>query len=57
MVADQGKKAKLTERAPGDETDHIDTELVLNIEKLQEFQDDLDKVLWPVSLYLCYVCV
>ncbi|CAB4275042.1 unnamed protein product [Prunus armeniaca] len=44
MVADQGKKAKLTERAPGDETDHIDTELVLNIEKLQEFQDDLDKV-------------
>ncbi|XP_062030342.1 NAP1-related protein 2-like [Rosa rugosa] len=46
MVADKAKKAKLAERAPEEnaEADHIDGDLVLSIEKLQEAQDDLEKV-------------
>ncbi|XP_074583170.1 NAP1-related protein 2-like [Curcuma longa] len=40
MVADKGKKSKLEEEA----TDHIDGELVLSIEKLQEIQDEIEKV-------------
>lgn len=49
MVADKGKKSKV---APEEESDHIDGELVLSIEKLQEVQDDLEKV-----LYLLYLCL
>jgi len=41
MVADKGKKLKVTEE---EETDHIDGELVISIEKLQELQDELEKV-------------
>lgn len=41
MVADKGKKVKL-----GDDEipEHLDAELVLSIEKLQEIQDELEKV-------------
>ncbi|WOL17141.1 NAP1-related protein 2 isoform X2 [Canna indica] len=45
MVADKGKKPKAAQ--PGNEeegTEHIDGELVLSIEKLQEIQDELEKV-------------
>ena len=41
MVAD---KAKKTRAAPEEETEHVDDELVLSIEKLQEAQDELEKV-------------
>lgn len=49
MGADKGKKQKtgeLDEEKNG--TDHIDGELVLSIEKLQEIQDELEKV-YPFS--------
>ncbi|KAL1810236.1 hypothetical protein DCAR_0729912 [Daucus carota subsp. sativus] len=41
MVADKGKKVKL-----GDDEipEHLDAELVLSIEKLQEIQDELEKI-------------
>lgn len=40
MVADKSKKAKTEE----ENVEQIDRELVLSIEKLQEIQDDLEKV-------------
>ncbi|XP_019198048.1 PREDICTED: NAP1-related protein 2-like isoform X2 [Ipomoea nil] len=40
MVADKGKKQKVEEK----EENHIDKELVLSIEKLQEIQDELEKI-------------
>ncbi|GFY84941.1 hypothetical protein Acr_03g0017150 [Actinidia rufa] len=49
MVADRGKKLKVVERTEEEDSDHIDSELVLSIEKLQEVQDELDKVRF--SLY------
>jgi len=45
MVADKGKKPKaVADRAEEEDADHIDGELVLSIEKLQEIQDELEKV-------------
>ncbi|KAF8408090.1 hypothetical protein HHK36_007231 [Tetracentron sinense] len=44
MVADKGKKSKVAERGEEEDSDHIDGELVLSIEKLQEIQDELEKV-------------
>ncbi|KAJ6792957.1 NAP1-related protein 2-like isoform X2 [Iris pallida] len=44
MVADKGKKTKVGERGAEEEPEHIDGELVLSIEKLQEIQDELEKV-------------
>lgn len=41
MIADRGKKSKITEE---EDSNHIDADLVLSIEKLQEVQDQLDKV-------------
>ncbi|KAL5725438.1 Asparagine-rich protein (ARP protein) [Ranunculus cassubicifolius] len=43
MAADKGKKSKI-ERGEEDESDQIDEKLVLCIEKLQEVQDELEKV-------------
>ena len=43
MVEDKGKKPKLSEK-PEDQNDAIDEKLVLSIEKLQEIQDELEKV-------------
>ncbi|XP_010917030.1 NAP1-related protein 2 [Elaeis guineensis] len=43
MVADKGKKAKVVERGEED-SEHIDGKLVLSIEKLQEIQDELERV-------------
>ncbi|KAG9451276.1 hypothetical protein H6P81_011241 [Aristolochia fimbriata] len=43
MVADKGKKSKVAERKE-EENEHIDGELVFSIEKLQEIQDELEKV-------------
>lgn len=44
MGADKGKKLKVEEKPEVEEVDHIDGELVLSIEKLQEIQDELEKV-------------
>ncbi|XP_065010385.1 NAP1-related protein 2-like isoform X2 [Musa acuminata AAA Group] len=46
MVADKGKKSKVADPgAEGAEPEqHIDGELVLSIEKLQEIQDELERV-------------
>ncbi|XP_010258384.1 PREDICTED: NAP1-related protein 2-like [Nelumbo nucifera] len=44
MGADKGKKSKVAERGEEEDSDHIDGELVLSIEKLQEIQDELEKV-------------
>ncbi|XP_071685848.1 NAP1-related protein 2-like [Rutidosis leptorrhynchoides] len=41
MVADKGKKPKIAEKVV---EEPIDTELVLSIEKLQEVQDELEKI-------------
>ncbi|KAJ7000911.1 hypothetical protein NC653_011386 [Populus alba x Populus x berolinensis] len=57
MVADKGKKSKVTGE---EETNHIDEELFLSVEKLQELQDELEKVLlFPFSsLYVfAHVCL
>ncbi|CAI0549176.1 unnamed protein product [Linum tenue] len=43
MVADKGKKLKV-EKSGEEENHHIDEELVLSIEKLQEIQDELEKI-------------
>ncbi|XP_038889153.1 NAP1-related protein 2-like [Benincasa hispida] len=44
MVADKAKKSKSADTLDVDEADHIDVELVHYIEKLQEVQDELEKV-------------
>lgn len=56
MVADKGKKPKLSDKAEEENPDQIDEKLVLSIEKLQEVQDELEKVL-PVypSLPICLI--
>ncbi|KAG1334480.1 putative Transcription factor BHLH062 [Cocos nucifera] len=46
MVADKGKKAKVVERGEEQDSEHIDGELVLSIEKLQEIQDELERHNW-----------
>ena len=45
MVVDKGKKLKLSEKGEEENSDHIDGDLVLSIEKLQEIQDELEKVI------------
>ena len=42
MVADRTKKLKVSEK--GENLEELDRELVLSIEKLQEIQDELEKV-------------
>ena len=42
MVADKSKKLKASEK--GENLEEMDGELVLSIEKLQEIQDELEKV-------------
>lgn len=44
MVPDRGKKSKVADKTGEEDSDHIDSELVLSIEKLQEVQDELEKV-------------
>lgn len=54
MGADKGKKQKVggaDEENNG--TEQIDGELVLSIEKLQEIQDELEKVN-SISCWFCY---
>ncbi|XP_027367615.1 NAP1-related protein 2-like isoform X1 [Abrus precatorius] len=42
MVADKSKKLKVSDK--GENVDDVDGELVLSIEKLQEIQDELEKI-------------
>lgn len=58
MVADKGKKMKVAERGEEEEEDNnqIDEALVLSIEKLQEIQDELEKVCVYVY-YVDFICV
>ncbi|GLU12358.1 hypothetical protein SLE2022_290430 [Rubroshorea leprosula] len=44
MVADKGKKMKLSEKGEDENSEQIDGELVLAIEKVQELQDKLEKI-------------
>ncbi|XP_010091501.2 NAP1-related protein 1 [Morus notabilis] len=44
MVEDKGKKPKLSDKSEDQNTDAIDEKLVLSIEKLQEIQDELEKI-------------
>lgn len=45
MGADKGKKLKVAEKVEEDNnSEAIDEKLVLSIEKLQEIQDELEKV-------------
>ncbi|KAF3437732.1 hypothetical protein FNV43_RR20488 [Rhamnella rubrinervis] len=44
MVEDKGKKLKVSEKGEDDCSDNIDEKLVLSIEKLQEIQDELEKI-------------
>ncbi|KAK1290733.1 hypothetical protein QJS10_CPB18g02092 [Acorus calamus] len=43
MAAARGKKSKVAERDVEENNDHVDGDLVLSIEKLQEIQDELEK--------------
>lgn len=47
MGADKGKKQKISEKVDEESIniEHIDRDLVLCIEKLQEIQDELEKVI------------
>ncbi|GMY13628.1 NAP1-related protein [Fagus crenata] len=45
MVAKKGNDSKVLKRTGEKDSDHIDSELVLSIEKLQEIQDELDQFL------------
>lgn len=51
MVADKGKKTKVEE----ENAEQIDSELVLSIEKLQEIQDELEKVYFLYKIMLIFV--
>ncbi|KAJ9568100.1 hypothetical protein OSB04_004066 [Centaurea solstitialis] len=44
MVADKSKKPKVGEKIEPEAADQIDSELILSIEKLQEVQDELEKI-------------
>ncbi|MBA0707640.1 hypothetical protein Golax_019669 [Gossypium laxum] len=44
MVADKGKKMKVAEKVEEENHDQIDGDLVISIEKLQEIQDELEKI-------------
>ncbi|GAB4860736.1 Asparagine-rich protein (ARP protein) [Ancistrocladus abbreviatus] len=44
MVADKGKKLKVADNNEEENPEQIDGELVLSIEKLQEIQDELEKI-------------
>ncbi|XP_074562991.1 NAP1-related protein 2-like isoform X2 [Curcuma longa] len=44
MAADKSKKAKVAEPGAEGEPEPVDGELVLNIEKLQEIQEELEKI-------------
>lgn len=44
MVAVRGKRSKLAGREEGEDFGHVDEQLVVHIEKLQEVQDELEKV-------------
>jgi template-activating factor I len=45
MVADKGKKLKVADKGEEENnSETIDEKLVLSIEKLQEIQDELEKV-------------
>ncbi|XP_022727878.1 NAP1-related protein 2-like [Durio zibethinus] len=44
MVADKGKKVKVAEKGEEENSENIDGDLVLSIEKLQEIQDELEKI-------------
>lgn len=44
MGADKGKKPKIADKIDEENIEQIDAELVLSIEKLQEIQDELEKV-------------
>jgi template-activating factor I len=54
MVADKGKKLKLSEKGEEENnSETIDEKLVLSIEKLQEIQDELEKVYTFIYIYMC----
>lgn len=44
MVADKGKKPKVVDNIDDENDEQIDTELVQSIVKLQDVQDELEKV-------------
>ncbi|KAE8715460.1 NAP1-related protein 2 [Hibiscus syriacus] len=44
MVADKGKKMKVAENGEEEKSEQIDGDLILSIEKLQEIQDELEKL-------------
>ena len=53
-MEDKGKKLKVSEKGEDDSSDNIDEKLVLSIEKLQEIQDELEKVI-PINPSLLLV--
>ena len=58
MVADKGKKLKTSEKGEEENnSETIDEKLVLSIEKLQEIQDELEKVFYSIGFSLFFVCV
>lgn len=53
-MTDKGKRAKVEE---DEGSEALDAELVMNIEKLQEVQDELEKVGLSVSSVLPFTCL
>lgn len=55
MGADKGKKQKVSDKGEeeNNNVEHIDGDLVISIEKLQEIQDELEKVI-PFSPLLFF---
>lgn len=53
-MADKGKKSKVAEMAEEADSDPIDGDLLISVEKLQEVQDELEKVL--VSTPFFFFC-
>ena len=64
MVADKGKKLKTSEKGEEENnSETIDEKLVLSIEKLQEIQDELEKVFTQLGFHsflcacFCVFCI
>lgn len=55
MASDKGKKLKTADKNDEENAEQIDSELVLSIEKLQEIQDDLEKVQSFIHKYIVYI--
>lgn len=55
MVADRRKRSKLAGKGEGEDLGQVDEKLVVHIEKLQEVQDELEKVLTSLPISVVFL--